>query len=102
MNVLIISRRTITDGEVVTFATEFAPLRHRYNASDRHEARGPFELVASRNGIHMIRAHCRTEPELDALTLALLHARRVHAALASDDGSGRPLMYSEEPVPVPK
>lgn len=47
------SRRTICDGEVVTFATEF---KEHDGPFGGHDAAGPFEVSASREGVMVHRA----------------------------------------------
>lgn len=56
-------RHTIMDGVVVTYATAFHPERGAFGRS--WDARGPFEISASRNAVMVHRA------ELTAATLPL-------------------------------
>lgn len=51
------SRRTICDGEVVTFATGFEPHNGPFGG---HDAKGPFEVSASREGVMVHAAYCRS------------------------------------------
>jgi len=96
MGVLMSSRRTICDGEVVTFATEFVP---EFGSFD---ARGPLEVSASRNCVMVHRAGCDTAEKTDALLHAIRAAERVRRALEPTWRGVHPSQYPSEPTIVPE
>lgn len=100
MNVMMYSRRTIMDGEVVTFATGFKTtgegiLRHR-------DAGGPFKVSASRNAVAVHWARCQRPEDIDALQAAIGHARKAMERLAQGRTGGMPSLYPDEPTECPQ
>lgn len=67
------SRITIMDGEVVTFAESFE-LRPGI-IGPLHEARGPFEISASRNCVTIHRAELRSDADVERFSMALREAQ---------------------------
>lgn len=82
------SRRTICDGEVVTFATGFEPHNGPFGG---HDAKGPFEVSASREGVMVHAAYA-------ALAEAVRMAERAHASLTDTWRGGCPSKYPAEPT----
>lgn len=94
------SRRTIQDGEVVTFAESFA--RRKGVFGDRREPFGAFEVSASRNAVVVHRARALTPNEVEALIDAIRAAEYVRHHLAQyRRRSGEPSHYPETPTPWP-
>jgi hypothetical protein len=66
------TRHTIMDGDVVTLSMR--------RAGDPHE---PFEVSASRNGVVIHRAHCKSDGDIDLLIVAIGRARKHWRELAA-------------------
>ena len=99
MKILMSSRRTVMDSEVVTLATAFK-VKGR-GLLDSHDARGPFEVSASRNAVIVHHAKTRTPEACDALLAAIRAAESIRADLAAADrGGGAPSRYPEEPTEI--
>lgn len=89
------SRRTICDGEVVTFATGFEPHNGPFGG---HDAKGPFEVSASREGVMVHAAYCRSSEASAALAEAVRMAERARASLTDTWRGGCPSKYPAEPT----
>lgn len=76
-------RHTIMDGSVVMFATAFDESKGALGKS--YDARGPFEVSASRNAVIVHHADCRTSEHVDALIQAVRNAAAQARMLAHDD-----------------
>lgn len=76
-------RHTIMDGSVVMFATAFDESKGVLGPS--YDARGPFEVSASRDAVIVHRADCRSSEHVDALIQAIRNAARQARMLAHDD-----------------
>ncbi len=98
MDVLMSSRRTIMDGEVVTFASGFEPWESVFGTA--HRAIGPFEVSASREGVLVHRADCKGRESIDALIHAVQSARRVFQELSADMRGGKASLYPSQPTQV--
>jgi hypothetical protein len=98
-DILMSSRRTICDGEVVTFAREFVVHDGPFGG---HDARGPFEVSASRESVMVHRAVCNTAEQTEALLRAIRAAENVRRALEPHWRGGHPSQYPEEPTIVPE
>ena len=70
MKIYACSRRTITDGEVVTYATDFRKSQH----SGGYDPFGPFEISASRNAVIVHRATIKHPEDVAAVSQALAAA----------------------------
>lgn len=90
------SRRTICDGEVVTFATAFEPWDSVFGKAYR--AIGPFDVSASRKAVMVHRAECKTQEQSDALLRAINAAEKVRIALEPHWRGGYPSQYPEAPT----
>jgi hypothetical protein len=97
MDILMSSRRTVCDGEVVTFATEFVTRDSPLGGNDAH---GPFEVSASRSAVMVHYADCRDADQTAALLRAINAAEKVRRALAPHWHGGYPSQYPEEPTVV--
>ena len=89
------SRRTICDGEVVTFATGFA---EDGGPCCGHDATGPFEVSASREGVMVHRAFCSNAAQRALLVDAVTLADAASADLADTWRGGAPSRYPQEPT----
>lgn len=89
------SRRTICDGEVVTFATRFEPHDGPFGGYD---AKGPFEVSASREGVVVHAAYCRSSEASTTLAEALKMAERARENLTDTWRGGCPSKYPTEPT----
>jgi hypothetical protein len=89
------SRRTICDGEVVTFATEF---KEHDGPFGGHDAAGPFEVSASREGVMVHRACCRDAEQSELLVQAVGQAERVRENLADTWRGGAQSRYPAQPT----
>ena len=99
MKILMSSRRTVMDGEVVTLETAF--MVRGTGAFASHEARGPFEVSASRNAVMVHRAETCTCEACDALLAAIRAAESIRANLAASyRGGGAPSKYPSEPTEI--
>ena len=97
MKILMSSRRTVMDGEVVTLATAFKAKGTGAFAS--HEACGPFEVSASRNAVMVHRAETCGPEACDALLAAIRAAESIREDLAASyRGGGAPSRYPSEPT----
>ncbi len=83
------SRRTIMDGEVVTFAAAFGS----------EGAMGPFEVSASRNAVMVHRSELRFDAEFATFQKAMLAAQAAMSAL-SNAGYGAASLFSDEPTEI--
>ena len=96
IQIMMSSRRTIMDGEVVTFATSFNRRDGVFGAV--YEAEGPFRVSASRDAVVVHRASCASKQESAALLEAIICAESVRTALAPHQSGGRPSLFPEEPT----
>ena len=87
IQIMMSSRRTIMDGEVVTFATSFNRRDGVFGAV--YEAEGPFRVSASRDAVVVHRASCASKQESAALLEAIICAESVRTALAPHQSSGQ-------------
>jgi hypothetical protein len=87
------SRRTIMDGEVVTFATDFR------KEDDRFQAVGAFEISASRNAVMVHRAMLWLPEHLADFTHAINLAYATLHRLSKHTGSRS--LFPTEPTEVP-
>lgn len=90
MKVYCSSRRTIIDGEVVTFSTKFA------EGGGGHSAIGPFEISASRNAVMVHYANLASQEYLNAFEQAMKHASTAMFRI-KDAGAGAASLYPNEP-----
>lgn len=95
MSVMMCSRRTINDGEVVTFATDFEKNHHVFPGFD---SCGPFEISASRNAVMVHRASCSDTEGLEALIQALRLADAARQKLEPTWRGGAASMFPKEPT----
>lgn len=91
------SRRTICDGEVVTFATGFVK---RDSFLGGWDPLGPFDVSASRNAVVVHRAECRTAGESSALIKAIRCAEAARVRLEPTWRGGAESKYPAEPTAV--
>lgn len=77
------SRRTIMDGEVVTFAQSFSEREGVFGLTQ--QADGPFEISASRNRIYVHRASLGNDEAVELLICALRKAQEVARRLSHED-----------------
>lgn len=96
IQVFMSSRRTVMDGEVVTFATRFEPWDSVFGKAYR--AAGPFDVSASRDAVMVHRAECKDKTESLTLALAVTLAEQVRVALAPHWRGGQPSQYPDEPT----
>lgn len=99
MSLLHSSRRTIRDGEVVTFATAFVKRDGVFG--DRYETYGPFQVSASRNAVVVHHGCAESPDEIEALIDAIRAAEHVRHRLAQRPWGGEPSHYPEIPTPWP-
>lgn len=92
--VYMCSRRTIMDGEVVTFATGFRP-----PSKGAYEPTGPFEVSASRNQVIVHRAWLST-PEQHGCFIAAVNAAyaAMWALRIGGHHGGAPSKYPSKPT----
>lgn len=91
------SRRTVMDGEVVTFATAFKEKPGIFGRA-AYEAIGPFEVSASRDAVIVHRATISSADSMDRLVEAL---RLAYAAMERLEGRyGQPFLYPSDPTPI--
>lgn len=73
------SRQTIMDGDVIMIATAFNERKTTFGV--RYNARGPFEVSASRNAVIVHRANCSNRETIrllmEAIRLAETHMERL-------------------------
>ena len=97
MKLYLSSRRTIMDGEVVTFATAFydtdGPIKG-------HKANGPFDISASREMVVVHHAQLNTSESFELFIDALHHAMYANTRLRAA-GHGAESLYPSEPTEVP-
>jgi len=74
-------RHTVMSGKVVTISAAFAD--HDGAFGSYSIAIGPFEVSASRNGVVIHRAHCKSDGDIDLLIVAIGRARRLWRELAA-------------------
>jgi hypothetical protein len=98
MNVYRWSRRTIMSGEVVTFAPAFTADRNAFGPY--HDAKGPFEVSASRDAVMVHRAECCSAEASAALMVAIQLAEEARVALGQSWMGGAPSLYAKEPTLV--
>jgi len=91
------SRRTIMDGEVVTFATGFEGFGGTLQV---YKANGPFEISASREMVMVHRAYFNTSESFELFLSALHHAMYANTRLRAA-GYGAKSIYPSEPTEVP-
>lgn len=80
------SRPTICDGEVVTFAASFDVREGLIGKLT--EARGPFEVSASRNAVCVHRAELRSDEDVASFLEAIEEARKTAARLTREGWGG--------------
>lgn len=100
MQILMSSRRTVMDGEVVTFSTAFEPWDGAFGKA--YKAAGLFEVSASRDAVMVHRAECKSAGESAALVEAIHCAEVVRATLAPYRRGGHPSQFPQEPTPTSK
>lgn len=95
MSVMMCSRRTISDGEVVTFATDFRKNEGIFGGFDCY---GPFEVSASTNAVIVHHASWRDAEGLEVLIRALRLADAVRQKLEPTRRRGAASMFPAEPT----
>lgn len=81
------SRITLCDGEVVTFAKTFTEDRDG-PFGPSNDAKGPFEISASRNAVCVHNADLKSDEAIQAFVDALWEAREVAARLSREGFGG--------------
>lgn len=94
--VLMSSRRTVMDGEVVTFATGFETRESIFGAEFR--TTGPFEVSASRDAVIVHRAACTGPESVAALIAAIRFANDAMQRLEPTWRGGAASMFPSDPT----
>jgi len=79
-------RPTIMDGEVITFSTDFDEAEGIFG--QRFDARGPFEVSASRNAVIVHRAELHSDTDVEQFLEAVLMAKSATLQLSLEGMGG--------------